>query len=99
MPETPASDGFLIAVETESILLSELPIGARLLLECRKDWRVASVAHTGTTHIALNVCAPSGRTYRLRRPADVAVMRDGGLLILGSATAWRMHLCRYDVRW
>ena len=96
---TPASDGFLFPLEIEKLTLARLPLGARLLLECRKDWRTASVSFIGATHVALNVCAPSGRTYRLRRPADAVVAREGGLLILGSATAWRVHLCRYDMRW
>ena len=79
-------------------LLSELPVGARLLVRCRADWREASVAKKGSAHITLVVSAPSGRAYRLRRAGDLALSYDGELPLLGDGE-WRAHLVRADLRW
>jgi hypothetical protein len=78
--------------------LRELQVGARLVIRCRKDWRDATVVATSTDSITLSVGAPSGRTYRLRRPADAVVSLDGFVPVLGTG-AWKYGLVRYDCRW
>ena len=80
--------------------LGSLPLGARLVLRCRKDWRAASVAafEIELGRVVLSVASPSGHTYRLRRPADAPLSLDGLIPVLGEGT-WRPGLVRYDLRW
>jgi len=81
--------------------LADLPLGARLILRCRKDWRMATVAAVALDVITLTVCSPSGHTYRVRRPLDAPLTFDGIIPLLGETTSagWRVALARYDVRW
>ncbi|HEX8178078.1 MAG TPA: hypothetical protein VF525_00905 [Pyrinomonadaceae bacterium] len=81
--------------------LAQLPLGARLILRCRKDWRTAVVAAIALDAVTLSVCSPSGHTYRVRRPHDAPLTYDGRipLLCTGEAACWRAALARYDARW
>jgi hypothetical protein len=81
--------------------LASLPVGARLILRCRKDWRVASVSSVGPEGVRLCVASPSGHTYRVRRPAASPLTFDGALPLLGELPppGWRAALARYDARW
>ncbi len=89
-------DGLL----TEPATLGSLPVGARLILRCRADWRLAAVAsfEPDGARVVLNVASPTGHTYRVRRPSDSPLAFDGGIPILGEG-CWRAGLARYDVRW
>jgi hypothetical protein len=78
--------------------LAQLPLGARLILRCRKDWRLATVAMIAPDAITLAVCSPSGHSYRVRRPHDAALTFDGAIPVLGTG-GWRASLARYDARW
>lgn len=86
--------------ETEkSLTLASLPVGARLVLRCRRDWRDATVAAVALDCIVLSVGSPSGRTYRVRRAPDSPLSLDGAIHVLGDSGAWRVSLARYDTRW
>lgn len=80
--------------------LGALPVGARLILRCRADWRAATVAsfEHDLGRVVLNVASPNGHTYRVRRPADTALNHEGHLPVLGEGQ-WRAGLARYDARW
>ena len=80
--------------------LGSLPVGARLILRCRADWRAATVAayEVALGRVILNVASPKGGTYRVRRPADAALSYDGHVPLLGQGQ-WRAAFARYDVRW
>jgi hypothetical protein len=80
--------------------LGALPVGARLILRCRADWRAATVAayEVELGRVILNVASPKGGTYRVRRPADAALSHDGHVPLLGEGS-WRAAFARYDVRW
>ena len=80
--------------------LGSLPVGARLVLRCRADWRAATVAafESELCRVVLNVASPTGHTYRVRRPHDSPLTYDGHLPVLGEG-GWRVGLARYDVRW
>ena len=88
------------AAETP-LTLASLPVGARLVLRCRKDWRVATVSSVDPAGVRLSVASPTGHTYRVRRPADAALTCEGAIPLLGEVTAagWRAALARYDARW
>ena len=81
--------------------LGSLHTGARLVLRCRKDWRGATVSSVALDCVTLSVYAPSGRTYRVRRPPDSPLKLDGSIPVLGEVTSagWRVGLARYDGRW
>ena len=83
-----------------ALTLGALPLGARLILRCRKDWRAAAVCafELEFGRVVLSVASPSGHTYRLRRPADAPLSLDGPLPVLGEGI-WRACFARYDLRW
>ena len=94
-------DGLLPSAEAApAATLGALPLGARLILRCRADWRAATVAsfEPDLGRVVLNVASPHGHTYRVRRPADAALSHDGHRPVLGEGQ-WRAGLARYDVRW
>ena len=100
-PETAAIEsthGGLPLSTAETHALSSLPIGARLIVRCRKDWRDATVVAVTLEVITLSVNSPTGRTYRLRRPPDSTLSFDGPIPILGEGH-WKTGLARYDSRW
>ena len=78
--------------------LAALPVGARLILRCRKDWRDATIVGISLEKITLSVGAPSGRTYRVRRPPDSPLSFDGPIPVLGEGF-WRAGFVNYDRRW
>ncbi len=83
------------------LTLASLPVGARLILRCRKDWRVACVSFVTDENVTLSVGSPSGHTYRVRRPANAPLTHDddnSALPILGEGQ-WRAGFARYDTRW
>jgi len=90
----------LETAETQ-ITLRELPIGARLLIRSKTDWRVAVVSQFYEEKATLIVCSPSGRTYRLRRLLELEITFDGKIPILKSESNenWRDNFSKYDVRW
>ncbi len=88
------------SLTTDSCLtLAALPLGAHLILRCRKDWRDATVIAISLDRITLSVGAPSGRTYRVRRLPDSPLIFEGAIPILGEGASWRSGFARYDVRW
>jgi hypothetical protein len=95
-PETPRPE----LAPAEAVTLGSLPVGARLILRCRADWRAATVAayEAELGRVILNVASPKGGTYRVRRPADVSLSFDGHVPLLGEGH-WRAGFARYDVRW
>ena len=99
-----APDGGLFpSVAAGAVLtLGALPVGARLVLRCRKDWRDATVASAEPDVVTLSVGSPTGRTYRVRRPPGSPLSLDGSIPVLGEsapARDWRAGLVRYDARW
>jgi hypothetical protein len=95
-----ATGGLVASAVGTAPTLGALPVGARLILRCRADWRAATVAayDPATGRVVLNVASPGGHTYRVRRPADSPLAHEGHLPILGEGP-WRAGLARYDVRW
>jgi hypothetical protein len=94
-------DGLLLSTDyAPAATLGSLPVGARLILRCRADWRAATVAscEPDAARVVLNVASPTGHTYRVRRPAGAALAYDGHFPVLGEGQ-WRAGLARYDVRW
>jgi hypothetical protein len=96
----PSSVNELSSAADAAPTLAALPVGARLILRCRADWRTATVAFFDAANgrVILNVASPGGHTYRVRRPADSPLAHDGHFPVLGEGS-WRAGLARYDVRW
>lgn len=97
LQETPKA---LEITETQ-ITLNQLPVGSRLLVRSRVDWRFASVSRIADGRIVITVCSPTGRTYRLNREFDTAVAIDGSIPVLVNEGSedWRDNFSRYDFRW
>lgn len=83
------------------ITLDSLPIGARLLVRSKKDWRVAVISKILEEKVTLIVSSPSGRNYRLRRKLDAEIIFDGKIPILkiDLEENWRENFSSYDIRW
>ena len=83
------------------IALHTLPIGARLLVRSKTDWRSAAVSRVTEEKVVLTICSPSGRTYRLYREPDVELVYEGTIAILkpDKPENWRENFSTYDVRW
>lgn len=83
------------------ITLASLPIGARLLIRSKKDWRTAVISKIADEKVLLIVCSPLGRTYRLSRKATAEIIFDGKipLLKIDSDENWRENFSQYDIRW
>jgi len=81
--------------------LASLPVGSRLLVRSRTDWRSAAIARKIDERIVLTVCSPSGHAYRLRRDGDCVVLNDGPLYLLNSdePDVWLDNFAKYDWRW
>ena len=84
-----------------SITLRELPVGARLLIRSKTDWRSAVVSRFNTEKATLAVSSPTGRTYRLHRNLESEIVFDGFIAILKieSDENWRENFTKYDFRW
>ncbi len=82
-------------------IISDLPIGSRILYRAKDDWRSAVVSKFDEEKATLIVCSPTGRTYRLRRELDAKVLFDGAMPYLKRAARgnWRESLADYDTRW
>lgn len=83
------------------ITLGEIPVGGRLLVRSKKDWRVAVVARKTEEFISISIASPSGYNYRIRRTADQQVFLDGLIPFLprDESEPWRENFTGYDVRW
>jgi hypothetical protein len=93
------SGGLPVSTVTENTLtLARLPIGAHLILRCRKDWRDATVVAVTLEAVTLSVGTPRGRTYRVRRPPDARLSFEGEIPVLGEGS-WRAGFAKYDIRW
>jgi hypothetical protein len=88
------------APETK-LTLNELPIGSRLIVRSRTDWRFAAISKIVDERVVLTVCSPSGRTYRLRRDLDTAILWESTIpvIIFSEIEEWRENFCCYDLRW
>ena len=96
----PASDGGLdiMPLVGASETLGALPLGSRVVIRSRKDWRAATLVFITPDKIALSVASPSGYTYRMYRPHETPITFDGSIPLLG-AGGWRVGLAKYDKRW
>ncbi|MBA2335279.1 MAG: hypothetical protein ACR2M8_13480 [Pyrinomonadaceae bacterium] len=83
------------------ITLREMPLGGRLLIRSRTDWRVAVVSRIIEDRITLSVSSPKGRNYRLRRLPESEIFFDGTIpfLVFEADENWRENFAFYDSRW
>ena len=82
--------------------LGEFPIGGRLLVRSKKDWRVAVVSRKSEEgRVSISIASPSGCCYRIHRSAQVAVKVDGGIPYIpkDDSEPWRDNFSIYDSRW
>ena len=89
----------MLAVEFTT--LGDLPVGSRIVVRSRIDWRPAAIARVSEDKVVLTVLSPSGCSYRLRRDPASAVNYDGAIAVLlaDHADTWRENFTPFDVRW
>lgn len=83
------------------LTLGEFPLGGRLLVRSKKDWRFAVVSRKTEEFVSLSIASPSGYNYRVRRTADLEVLFDGRIpfLLADHGDTWRDNFSGYDTRW
>lgn len=88
-------------METAKIrVLADLPIGSRLLVRSKKDWRNGVISKIVEGIVTIIVSSPGGYSYRLRKTLQTEITFDGELPILeNSDENWRDNFSKYDVRW
>jgi len=86
---------------TEPTTLGLLPVGSRIVVRSRVDWRHAAIARVAEDTVVLTVHSPSGYSYRLRRGLDAEVCYDGEIAVLSSdhKDNWRKNFSPLDPRW
>lgn len=80
------------------ITINTLAVGTRLVVQCKKDWRMAVVSAISEEKIVLQICSPSGRTYRKSCTLETIVDSSGAIPFLGEGV-WQESLVKYDWRW
>ncbi len=82
-------------------ILGDLPVGGRLMVRSRVDWRTAVVSRVAEDSVTLSVASPKGRNYRLRREPDHTVDIANGIPVLLSEIeeSWFDNFAGYDARW
>lgn len=85
----------------DQITLDQLPIGSRLVVRSKVEWRFAAVSKIADARVVLTVCSPTGRTYRLWRDMDSEVFLEGTVpvLLYDEPDDWRENFGRFDRRW
>ncbi len=88
-------------MEPAQITLGEFPVGFRLLVRSKKDWRFAVVSRKTEEFISLSIASPTGYNYRVKRPANLEVLLDGSIPFLTATEGdgWRDNFSTYDLRW
>lgn len=84
------------------ISIRELPVGSRLIVQTKKDWRTAVVSTILEEQIILRICSPSGRTYRKSCGFETLINFDKTIPLLKiyeGEEIWREGFVRYDFRW
>lgn len=83
------------------LTLGEFPLGGRLLVRSKKDWRTAAVSRINEDFVTLSIASPTGYNYRIRRTADQIISFDGPMPFLPKEEAepWRENFTGYDLRW
>lgn len=81
--------------------LGEIPLGGRLIVRSRKDWRSAVVSRIAENSITLSIASPKGYNYRTRRKPLATIELDGQIPILlhENEEDWRKNFTCYDKRW
>ena len=81
--------------------LASIPLGGRLLIRSKTDWRVAVVCRIAEDRITISVASPKGYNYRLRRATDASISFDGRIpfLVIEDSDTWRENFSSYDARW
>lgn len=81
--------------------LGQLPVGGRIMVRSRIDWRTAVISKHGVEKTTLAVASAKGRCYRLFRAADSKVLIDGNVAVLSSDAddRWRENFLKPDSRW
>jgi hypothetical protein len=80
--------------------LADLPIGSRLLVRSKIDWRTAAISKIVDESVILIVSSPTGFSYRLKRTLQTEIYFDGILPILtNDQENWRENFTKYDLRW
>ncbi len=84
----------------EAKTLADLPIGSRLLVRSKVDWRTAAISKIVDENVTLTVASPTGFSYRLKRTLQTEIYFDGIFPILTNTDEnWRENFTKYDLRW
>lgn len=91
----------MAVLSSDTSTLGALPVGSRLLIRSKKNWRFAVVSRKTEEFVSISVASPTGYNYRLKRGVELSLEFDGAIPILVSVEAdgWRENFSPYDFRW
>lgn len=81
--------------------LGNMPIGARLMVRSKTDWRFAAISRIAENIVTISVVSASGRTYRIRRDisSEIDMVGDIPALHSDNSDTWQENFAHIDVRW
>jgi hypothetical protein len=81
--------------------LSDMPLGGRLLVRSKTEWRNASISRISDERIAISVESRRGRTYKIFRHPETEVAKDSPLchLVCDESPNWKENFLAPDRRW
>jgi hypothetical protein len=81
--------------------LRDLPVGTRLILRTKTDWRSAVISRIGESGVSLRVCCSSGRVYWTKRASEMEVLLEENIFRLETIVEedWRTNFARFEMRW
>lgn len=85
----------------DQVTLGTIPLGGRLLVRSKKDWRTAVVSRVTEEFITLSIASPTGYNYRICRTSETVIGFDGLIpfLMKEEVEPWRENFTGYDTRW
>ncbi len=88
-------------METARRPLRDLPVGTRLIIRTKTDWRSAVISRIGESGVSLRVCCSTGRVYWTKRASEMEVILEENIFRLETIVEedWRTNFAKFEVRW
>lgn len=85
----------------ETLKLGDLPLGGRILVRSKTEWRNAAIARIGDERISISVESRRGRTYKIFRHPETEVAKESAFfyLVCGEEPNWKLNFLSPDRRW
>ncbi|MBX3292246.1 MAG: hypothetical protein KF881_05050 [Acidobacteria bacterium] len=85
----------------ETLKLSDLPLGGRLLVRSKTEWRNAAISRISNERVSISVESKRGRTYKIFRHPETEVAKECSFyyVVCGESPDWKTNFLSPDRRW